>query len=131
MIRWATHADVLRIVDMVERLRAAVDGPVVVNRGWTAAQVARLIDGPDSAVWVAGGGFIAGALVPTVISPDPVAQELGWWAEDGSGLRLLRRFEGWARDRGASLVQLSTGASGPDLSRLGYRRAELAWVRSI
>lgn len=131
MIRWATHADVLRIVDMVERLRAAVDGPVSVNRGWTAAQVARLIDGPDSAVWVSSGGFLAGALVPTIISPDPVAQELGWWAEDGSGLRLLRRFEAWARERGASLVQLSTGASGPDLSRLGYRRAELAWVRGF
>lgn len=131
MIRWATQADVLRIVDMVERLRAAVDGPVAVNRGWTAAQVARLIAGPDSAVWVSSAGFLAGALVPTIISPDPVAQELGWWAEDGSGLWLLRRFEAWARDRGASLVQMSTGASGPDLSRLGYRRAELAWVRSI
>ena len=131
MIRYATQADVLRIVDMVERLRAAVGGPVAVHRGWTAAQVARLVAGPDSAVWVSAGGFLAGAMMPTVISPDPIAQELGWWAEDGSGLRLLRRFEAWATERGASLVQLSTGASGPDLSRLGYRRAEQAWVRSI
>ena len=32
---------------------------------------------------------------------------------------------------GAALVQLSTGSGGPDLSRLGYRQAEVAWVRSV
>lgn len=127
----ATGADVCRIVDMVEHLRASVGGPVAVDRAHTAATVARLIASPDGIVLVTPGGFIAGALVATIINPAPIAQEMGWYAADGSGLRLLRAFEGWARERGALLVHLSTGPGGPDLSRLGYRRAEQAWVRSF
>ena len=93
--------------------------------------VASLIADPDALVLVSGGGFIAGRLTPTIINPVPIASELGWWASDGSGLRLLRSFERWAAERGAALVQLSTGPVGPDLSRLGYRRAEQAWGRAI
>lgn len=130
MIRPATGSDVLPIVDMIDRLRAAVDGPIPVDRTHTAAVVASLIADPDALVLVSGEGFIAGRLTPTIINPARIAQELGWWAADGSGLRLLRAFERWAADRGATLVQLSTGADGPDLSRLGYRRAEQAWVRA-
>ena len=125
----ATCADVLRIVDMVEALREAVGGPVPVDRAWTAQTLAALCTGPDSAVWVSAGGFIAGSLQPTVISPQLIAMEHGWFAVDGSGLRLLRAFEAWARERGATMVQLSTGPSGLDLSRLGYRLVERAWVK--
>lgn len=125
----ATGADVLRIVDMVEALREAVGGPIPVDRAWTARTIAALTAGSDSAVWVSSGGFIAGSLQPTVISPRVIAMEHGWFAQDGSGLRLLRAFEAWARERGAMLVQLSTGPSGLDLSRLGYRVAERAWVK--
>lgn len=125
----ATCADVLRIVDMVDALREAVGGPIPVDRAWTAQTIAALCTGPDSAVWVSAGGFIAGSLQPTVISPQLIAMEHGWFAMDGSGLRLLRAFEAWARERGAMLVQLSTGTSGPDLARLGYRPAEMAWIK--
>ncbi len=131
MIRSATADDILPIVDMVEALRLAVGGPVPVDRAHTARTVAGLLASPDGAVWVSPGGFIAGVLTQTIISPVPIAQELGWYAADKSGLRLLRAFEGWAKDRGAALIQLSTGPVGPDLTRLGYRRAETAWVRSI
>lgn len=131
MIRPATGSDVLPIVDMIDRLRAAVDGPIPVDRAHTAAVVAALIRDPDALVLVSGRGFIAGRLTPTIINPAPIAQELGWWAADGSGLRLLRSFERWAADRGATLVQLSTGPVGPDLSRFGFRRVEQAWVRAI
>ena len=131
MIRPATGSDVLPIVDMIDRLRAAVDGPIPVDRTHTAAVVASLIADPDALVLVSGEGFIAGRLTPTIINPARIAQELGWWAADGSGLRLLKAFERWAAERGAMLVQLSTGTAGPDLARLGYRRAEQAWARII
>lgn len=128
-MRVATAADVLPIVDMIERLRGAVRGPVAVDRSWTAATVARLIASPDGAVWRSDGGFIAGSLQPTVISPSLIAMEHGWYAEDRSGIALLNEFELWAKSRGAALIQLSTGADGLDLSRLGYRLAEKAWVK--
>lgn len=128
-LRLAGAADILPIVDMIEALRAAVAGPVPVDRAWTARTLAHLIASPDGAVWVSGAGFIAGSLQPTVISPALIAMEHGWWASDGSGLRLLRAFEAWAQARGAVLVQLSTGPAGLDLSRLGYRLTEKAWVK--
>lgn len=130
-IRHATSDDILRIVGMIEDLRDAVGGPIPVDRAHTAATVARLIASPDGLVMVSPGGFIAAALVQTVINPAPVAQEIGWLAGDGSGLRLLRAFESWAAERGARWINLSTGAAGPDLARIGYRRAEMAWVKEI
>lgn len=128
-VRLATYPDVLTIVDYVEQLREAVRGPVPVDRSWTASTVARLIASPDAVVFISDGGFLAGLLQPTVINPQPVAMEVGWYASDRSGLALLRAFEGWAAERGAMLVQLSTGAEGLDLSRLGYRKTEIAWVK--
>ncbi|MFH5773607.1 hypothetical protein ACHFJ0_05095 [Paracoccus sp. NGMCC 1.201697] len=114
---------------MIADLRAAVCGPVEVDRAWTARTVAALIASSDGFVAVSDGGFIAGSLQPTVINPSPVAMELGWFASDGSGLRLMRAFEKWASEKGAALVQLSTGSDGPDLTRLGYRAAERVWVK--
>lgn len=131
MIREATPDDVIRIVDMVEALRLAVGGPVAVDRPWTARTVAALLKSPDGAVWVSGGGFLAASIQRSIISHVPMAVEHGWWASDGSGLRLLRIYEAWAKDKGAALITLSTGQVGPDLSRLGYRRAEQAWTRAL
>ena len=128
-VRLAGAQDVLRVVDMIEDLRAAVQGPIAVDRAWTARTVAGLIASDDGAVWITDGGFIAGVIEPTIISPAPVAKEMGWYSRDRSGLLLLRAFEGWARARGATLIQLSTGAEGLDLSRFGYRIAERAWVK--
>ena len=128
-VRLATAADVLRIVGWIEDLRDAVSGPITVDRAHTANTVARLIASPDGFVAVTGGGFIAGCLTPTLINPGLIGQECGWLSKDKTGLQLLRAFEEWATERGAMLIQLSTGAEGLDLSRLGYRLAEKAWVK--
>ncbi|MDN3712121.1 hypothetical protein QWZ10_10520 [Paracoccus cavernae] len=69
VIRKADAGDVLQVVDLIEDLRAAVNGPIPVDRAWTARTVAGLIADPDGAVWVSAGGFIAGALRPTIINP--------------------------------------------------------------
>lgn len=131
MILPAVEADIPRIIDMVEGLAAAVRGPQRVCRIRTGETLAGLIASPDGAVWVSAGGFIAGTLTQTIISPDPVAVELGWWAGDRSGLRLLRTFEAWAQAHGATLIKLSCngGAAQTILERSGYRVAEIQMVR--
>lgn len=131
MIRLATEADVMQIVDWVEDLRAAVNGLMPVSRPWTAAMVAGLIQSPDAAVFVSSGGFIAGSMQPTIINPARVAMEHGWFARDRSGMRLLLAFEEWAAEQGAVMVKMSTGAVGPDLGRLGYTMTEQNWVKRI
>lgn len=131
MIREATQADIMQVVDWVEDLRAAVDGMMPVSRPWTAAMVAGLIQSPDGIVLVSNGGFIAGSLQPTIINPQRVAMEHGWFARDRSGMRLLRAFEEWAVDHRAGMVKMSTGSVGPHLGRLGYMMTEQNWVKRI
>jgi len=120
--------DLPLLVELVGRLVAASGIPLAVDPDHTRAVLRRLIISDDGAVWVTRCGFLAASIEQTVISPAPVAAEHGWYAEDGKGLRLLRVFEAWAAERGA-MVRLSTGIGGPDLSRLGYRPVEMAWVK--
>ncbi|SCX88229.1 hypothetical protein [Paracoccus tibetensis] len=131
MIREAREADIPRIIGMVEQLAAAVNGPQKVCRIRTGETLSGLITRPDGGVWISERGFIAGVITQTIISPDPVAVELGWWAADRSGLRLLRAFEAWARGHGATLIKLSCngGPAQQILERSGYRVAEIQMVR--
>jgi len=128
-VRLATQDDVERIVDMSEALVYAISGPLEVDRARTRENVLLLIANPNAVIFVTDGGFIAGIIQPTIISPRPVAQEVGWYATDKSGVRLLRTFEKWAASKGVNMVKASTG--GMDLSRLGYSRAEIAWTKEI
>lgn len=131
LIRRATAADIPRIIDMIERLAAAVDGAQRVCRLRTGETVARLIASPSGFVMVSDGGFIAGEITSTIINPDPVALEWGWYADDRSGLRLMRSFEAWAQQRGATLVKMSCngGAAQRILERAGYRLVEMTMVK--
>lgn len=131
MIRLAVEADIVEIIDMVEQLAASVRGPQRVCRIKTGQTLAGLIHGLDGAVWRSERGFIAGCITQTVINADPVAIEMGWYAEDRSGLRLLRAFEDWARERGATLIKMSCngGAAQQILERAGYRACETAMVK--
>lgn len=128
-VRLAVPGDVPAIVEMVGRLVAAVHGPIAPQPEMVAETLRHLIASPTGAVWVSGRGFLAASVQRSVISAQPVAVEHGWYAEDRSGIALLREYERWAQDMGASLVMLSTGPDGPDLARVGYRRTEQAWVK--
>jgi len=128
VLREATAADVDHVVALIRDLVETVGGPQAVDEAATRATVLSLIASPMGVVFVTPGGFIAGMLSALPVASDLWAHELGWRATDRSGLRLLRAFESWADQHGAR-VRLSTGANGPDLSRLGYRPVELAWVR--
>lgn len=131
MIRPAVESDIPRVIDLVERLKSAVGGVQRVCRVATGASLSALINSPDGAVFVSGGGFIAGKIGQTVISPDPVAFELGWYATDRSGLKLLRAFERWAESKGALIIKMSCtgGAVQRLLERRGYEVAEVQMVK--
>lgn len=126
-VRDATWEDIPRILDMVEALVGAVSGPIPVDRPHAGKVIAGLIGSDTGAVWRTEAGFLAAVLRPTIIHPDPIAVELGWFATDGKGLRLLKRFEEWATSNGAR-PQVST-AFGGRLDRLGYQPVEQAWIK--
>lgn len=79
---------------------------------------------------------MAGVIVPSAVDPDwKMAVELAWWSEDRKGMHLLRQFEKWAKESGASEVRMTTLASLPRASkimeRVGYRSAEISWTKVI
>ncbi|CAM3090096.1 hypothetical protein PANO111632_02585 [Paracoccus nototheniae] len=116
---------------MVERLTGAVSGPQAVCRIWTGQRLAFLIHSPDGLVRLSQGGFIAASMTRTIISPDWIANEEGWWAEDRSFIPLFDCFERWADDRAATIRKMScaTATVRRFLERRGYRMAEMAMVR--
>lgn len=131
MIHEASEGDIPKIIDMVECLVGTIDGPQKVCRLRAGQVLCGLVNDPSGVVFISGGGFIAGCIIQTVISPDPVSVELGWHASDKSGLRLLSRFEKWSAQQGASLIKVSCkgGAAEEILRRRGYRLAESSWVK--
>lgn len=133
VIRNATTQDIPRVIDMVERLREFVDGPISVDRIKTGETLAGFISSPQGVVMVSPGGFIAGFLAETFISRDPVAYEAGWYASDRSGLALLKRFERWAASSGATMVKMSCrgGYAQRILERSGYKVAEVQMVKAV
>lgn len=133
LIRLATVQDIPRITDMTERLAASVSGPQRVDRLKTGQTLAGLMQSPDGAVFVSGGGFIAGQVLQTIISFDPVAFEFGWYAEDRSGLRLLRTLESWSREQGATMLKMSCngGTAQRILERCGYQMAEIQMIKVL
>lgn len=79
-------------------------------------------------------GMIGGIIAPLWMSPQwTAAVELFWWAEDGQGLRLLRRFEAWAKEMGAREVRMTTLSALPNSEKAlrGYTRAETSWTKVI
>lgn len=133
LIRRASEADIPRLVDMIEALAASVGGPQPVCRIRAGETLAGLLGDPQGVVLVSDGGFIAGRIMQTVISPAPVAYELGWFASDRSGLRLFRAFEAWSTEQGATLIKMSAngGAAQRILELRGYTVAEVQMVKAI
>lgn len=145
MIRLALHGDIPRAVDMGRRFirETSYAGGIGDNPERLALTAARLIDGDDSALFVADErGEVAGMIgVYTYVHPysdELFATELFWWMDPerrGAGVRLLRAAEGWARDRGAKALQVVAPRSNDRLGgfyeRLGFERVETCYQRTL
>jgi GNAT superfamily N-acetyltransferase len=132
VIRPAGEADLPLILDMGRELHAATGLPGRYDPKHFAARVTRM-DG-----FVSPRGAILGIVTPSMWSPDVlVAWEGFWWATDGNGMALLRAFEGWARESGATRVQIGTQhayrgeAVGRLLEREGYAMRETYWTKGL
>jgi len=126
VIRPATLADIPRLVEMGRENYRDMGGDAADYDPAAAARFASEFIMPSGAVFLSDGGMIGGVLCPRWQAPGVVeAVEMMWWAGDGSGFRLLRRFCEWAQENGAQPV-ITTGQDIPArvLSRYGLRRSE-------
>lgn len=137
MIRPATDGDIAAIVAMTERLRASVASPLPVDPLVTSRFLSGLLASPLGWVRVVDAGdgptgFLAASIGTASVAMTPVAVEHGWWAEQGGGLRLLKQYVAWARERGCFAARMSTHSSADNaakiLGHIGFTPAEQAWV---
>lgn len=139
MIRFATLSDIPAIVRMTAKLHAAAGIVLPLDPRVVTSFLEGLIASPMGLVLVGGpvepDGFLAASVGTASIAMTPVAQEHGWWSEGGDGLRLLCRYEAWAREQGCFAARMSTppGAERANqiLERNGFVLAEQAWVKVL
>lgn len=94
-----------------------------------------MIESGSGAIIVSDAGFIGGVISPAYCDPKwLIAVELFWWAESG-GLRLLRAFEDWASEMGASEIRMTSLASLPRADKLlrcrSYAPTEISYQKVI
>ncbi len=137
MIRRATAADILRIVDMGAQHHAESGAPGVFDADAFAAYARGLIEG-SGVVLLSPVGHLGGVLVRAYAAPAWLqAVELWWWAADGCGGALLDAFEEWAADMGADQIVMSTviahrgAAVGRVLRRKGYAPKEVSYAKEL
>lgn len=149
-IRPATHDDLDAMVAMGERFFAfsRFADFAVFDRDVARASIANLtaLDGGIALVAVVGGeivGGIIGVLAPLWFAPSQLsATEFAWWVSEEhrggtTGIKLLRAFEQWAKDKGAAMVSMSDlvieGATpaGRLFEKLGYTVVERSHVKKV
>jgi GNAT superfamily N-acetyltransferase len=143
-IRPATLADVPDLVALGCRFRAtsAYATLIAESRETMAATAARLIDQADGVVFVTetrGGALTAMIGLLSFLhhlSGERTVGEVFFFSEaPGAGLRLLHHAETWAREHGATSMQMiqpyHETRVGHLYARRGYRAIEVAWQRSL
>lgn len=144
MIRQADLADVPALVKLGCRFIAETSyvQHIATNPEQQARLLEELVLGERSTVLVAERdgavvGMIGFIVYGHFVSGEVVAGEVFWWVnpdQRGSlGVRLLKAAEQWARDMGASKVQMiaPTERVGQIYAALGYQAVETTYQRSL
>ncbi len=142
-IRPAVLADVPTLVEMGGHFleQTAYRDVIAHSPEQMAAMASHLVTNDMCTVLVAEqAGAIVGMLglvaAPHFLSGEMSAGEVFWWMEPearGAGLRLLKAAEQWARDKGATGLQMIAPDDrvGAVYTRLGYRLIERSYFRRL
>lgn len=85
----------------------------------------------NKTAFISGGGYIAGIVQPINFNPALAAIEVLWFAEDGSGMALLRAFRQWAERMGAVKLVLHDHISGGRLADVLAKRGYTSVGRTL
>lgn len=135
MIRRATLDDLPEVVSLGrEFLAYSPHNWIELDEEAFAQSASNMIAGPG-AVFLSDDGFIGGVIVPCYFNPAVLmASELFWFARK-EGPELLKAFEVWAKDAGASVVCTSGLVDGREkairrvFERQGYEASEIAFQK--
>jgi GNAT superfamily N-acetyltransferase len=142
VIREATLADVPVLVELGERFRAEYYSEILASNTEQMTEVARRLIAIDHGLLLVddrGGalvGMLGGFVYDHPISGSRTAVEMFWYVMPefrGAGIRLLKRFERWAHDAGASLLQMIAPSSevGSMYERMGFTYVETTYQKGL
>jgi len=129
MIRPATLEDMTNIIALIHTFNDKYFG-IPVNLKKTMEMVAWIIE--DGVGLLSDRGFIGGVYVNDLIRDWTILQELGWYSEDKSGIKLLDAFIQAGRDHGVDEVRVctletSSAIAGRILQRKGFAPLETSY----
>jgi len=104
-IRRATILDLEHILDLTNRFNDEYFD-IELDQDKTEETLVELI--LNGVVLVSDTGFIGGLVVPDIFRNWTYLQELGWYAKDASGYRLLLKFIAVGRELGVDEVRMCT-----------------------
>lgn len=143
VIRPATPADAPDIARLGARFfdKAGWADCLEYHEADCAASLAQMIGAEHFICFVSGepiDGMISGLVGPTYFKADQImGEELFWWSEGLSGLRLLEALEREAKARGCIAFQMKSLAllGGERMTKLyrrrGYRPSETAFIKRL
>lgn len=143
-IRAATEADVPVLVTMTLAFLRGSEyaAHVAENPDQKHKLMCYLLGHPDGTVLVGeAGGIVVGMIglmvVPHLFSGELTCGEVFWYVDPAhrgsTGIRLLRAAERWARDRGATVLQMiaPNARVGMLYQRLGYLPLEVSYTKRL
>lgn len=138
-VRRATVADIPALVEMARqehansRMAALPFDEVKVQHSF-----GEFITGMTTTVIISAGGFIMGMVQPILFNRFWNAYEMAWFANDGSGMALLKAFAKWAKDMRAFdlIVHNYAGIVSADkftrvMQRMGYQALGGAYSKQL
>ena len=143
MIRPATHEDVPALVVMGQQfaqtemyrdvLHENPDQITVVMTNLIDCETGTILALESESVLVGMMGII---YTPHFLSAEIYASEIFWWVTPGhrgDGVRLLRAAESWAKERGATKLQMVAPNErvGRFYDRMGFTRIETSYQKSL
>jgi GNAT superfamily N-acetyltransferase len=143
MIRRATEQDIPRLIEMGQRFVAETEYRDLVDAKPEQLEhtISLMLASPANVVLVSESkeavtGMLAAVVYEHPFSGTLTGSELVWWVDPearGDGLRLLRAAEAWAKDAGASRMQMVAPNEkvATLYRRLGYVEMETAFQRSL
>lgn len=130
MIRTATWDDFEHIMDMTHAFNNEyTDLPLVEDK--VAAMLDNVI--PNGVCFVSDGGYIGGIVSPDLFHATNSLIELAWYAQDNSGLRLLKAFVDEGRRLNVDAIRICTMSTSPKfvdkvLRAQGFTLAESSYI---
>lgn len=138
-VRRAVFEDIPRLVELaamehaMSRFASAPFNEQVASHAF--AQAVRAM---HMVVFFSGGGYLAGMVQPMLFHRGWNAYELAWFAQDGSGMALLRAFKDWASSMRAQEVVVHNYAGVIEerrmsraLSRHGFKPVGSSYAHAV